>query len=235
MASAAAHALTSGSLSSSLTRPHATSDSRLLTNLVKCEKALSSHLDEEVKAAHTASAALAAWGTSEAPDIAATANRLSNLLNAVADVQRTHVQAIEGYRSALKDVLDREQSIRTVVRDRDILVGRLIKASKKTKGTDAERAEKVNRAQVSRTEDELDWLVVEGSGNRPWLHTSTFFYCDLSRSGPNCYYYAPKPYTDSLNPLPTLLLFSFQTRSSTFSFLLCLPKTPLSHSSILSA
>ena len=63
-------------------------------------------------------------------------------------MQSTHVAAIEGYRAALKDVADREASIRSVVRDRDILVGRLIKASNKAASSShskspEERAEKV--------------------------------------------------------------------------------------------
>ncbi|PWN49726.1 hypothetical protein IE53DRAFT_369519 [Violaceomyces palustris] len=118
---------------SNLSRPHPT-DSRLLQNLIKGEKTYVEHLASSTGAALAASSALTAWGTSEAPDIAAASQALSELLDSVAEAQRTHVQAIEGYRSALKDVLDREQSIRSVVRDRDILVGRLVKASKKKIG-----------------------------------------------------------------------------------------------------
>lgn len=144
-------------IASNLSRPHPT-DSRLLQNLIKSEKSYVEALSTSVQYAHGASSALSAWGTSEAPDIASASDALSEMLNAVADAQRTHVQAIDGYRSALKDVLDREQSIRSVVRDRDILVGRLIKASKKkpTKreialggGASAEeKSERVAEAQV---------------------------------------------------------------------------------------
>ncbi|KAN0059973.1 hypothetical protein ACQY0O_007946 [Thecaphora frezii] len=115
---------------SNLSRPHPT-DSRLLQNLIKGEKAYIDNLASSSASAHAAASALAAWGTSEAPDIARASQTLAEILTSVADAERTHVQALEGYRGALKDVLDREQSIRSVVRDRDILVGRLIKASKK--------------------------------------------------------------------------------------------------------
>lgn len=134
------------------TRHVAPSDSRLLSNLIKAERNYITHLRSSVNAAHGASSSLSAWGTSEAPDVADASGRLANLLSACADVQSTHVAAIEGYRAALKDVADREASIRTVFRDRDILVSRLIKASQKSasassKKSPEERAEKVAKAQ----------------------------------------------------------------------------------------
>jgi len=149
---AAANALASGTFTSHLSRPHAASDSRLLANLIKSERNYISNLHSTVSSAHAASSALSAWGTSEAPDVADTSSRLSSLLSACTDVQNTHVAAIEGYRAALKDVADREASIRNVVRDRDILVSRLIKASNKSasnssKKSPEERAEKVAIAQ----------------------------------------------------------------------------------------
>ncbi|SPO37208.1 uncharacterized protein PSFLO_02680 [Pseudozyma flocculosa] len=137
---------------SNLSRPHPT-DSRLLQNLIKGEKSYIDNLASSSASAYAAASALAAWGTSEAPDIARASQALAEVLASVADAERTHVQALEGYRSALKDVLDREQSIRSVVRDRDILVGRLIKASKKKVGKKDhglsydERNEKVLAAQ----------------------------------------------------------------------------------------
>ncbi|KAJ1022564.1 hypothetical protein NDA16_003553 [Ustilago loliicola] len=137
---------------SNLSRPHPT-DSRLLQNLIKGEKGYIDNLAASSQSGYAAASSLAAWGTSEAPDISKASQMLSEILASVADAQRTHVQALEGYRSALKDVLDREQSIRSVVRDRDILVGRLIKASKKKVSkkdsglSQGEKMEKVNAAQ----------------------------------------------------------------------------------------
>ena len=149
---AAANALATGTFTSHLSRPHAASDSRLLSNLIKSERNYISSLHSSVSSGHAASSALSAWGTSEAPDVADTSARLASLLSACTDVQSTHVAAIEGYRAALKDVADRESSIRNVVRDRDILVSRLIKASNKNASTSSkkspeERAEKVALAQ----------------------------------------------------------------------------------------
>ncbi len=131
----------------------ASTDSRLLQNLIKGEKSYIDNLAAASHSGYAAASALAAWGTSEAPDISKASQTLAEILASVADAQRTHVQALEGYRSALKDVLDREHSIRSVVRDRDILVGRLIKASKKKVSkkdsglSQDEKMEKVNAAQ----------------------------------------------------------------------------------------
>ncbi|CAO1621976.1 unnamed protein product [Parajaminaea phylloscopi] len=131
MAVATASALLPNSISLSMTRPHATTDSRLLQNLIKAEKGYTTQLAATVTSSQAAAAALKAWGTSEARDVASTSSHLADLLSDVADAQGNHLEAIRGYREALKDVADREASIRTIVRDRDILVSRLIKASKK--------------------------------------------------------------------------------------------------------
>ncbi|KAK0554067.1 hypothetical protein OC845_000881 [Tilletia horrida] len=117
-------------ISQQLSRQHI-SDSRLLNSLYKAEKAYADHQAAAVAAALAASSALSSWGTSEPVDIATAAAEIADGLAQVANAQRVHVQAIEGYRTALKDVLDREQSIRSIVRDRDILVKRLIKADQK--------------------------------------------------------------------------------------------------------
>lgn len=149
---AAATALATGTLTSHLNRPHAASDSRLLSNLIKAERNHISDLRSTVSSALAASSALSAWGTSEAPDINDTSTGLATLLSACSDVQSTHIAAIETYRAALKAVVDRETSMRSIVRDRDILVSRLIKASNKnasetSKKSPEERAEKVETAQ----------------------------------------------------------------------------------------
>jgi hypothetical protein len=134
----------------SLQRAHPSAESRLLANLIKAERAYIQHLAAAVGASQVAASALSAWGTSEPADIADAAARLAALLSQAAEMQQTHVAAIDGYRSALKDVADREHSLRSVVRDRDILVGRLIKASKQSsssKRSPEERAERVAHAQ----------------------------------------------------------------------------------------
>lgn len=57
--------------------------------------------------------------------------RITQLLAACSDSQRTYLASISAYRGSLKEVLEREATLRTVVRDREILVGRLIKLGNK--------------------------------------------------------------------------------------------------------
>ncbi|KAK4054728.1 hypothetical protein OIV83_000652 [Microbotryomycetes sp. JL201] len=57
--------------------------------------------------------------------------RISQLLAACGESQKAYINALSAWRASLKDVLDRENSLRTVVRDREILVGRLIKLGNK--------------------------------------------------------------------------------------------------------
>lgn len=63
--------------------------------------------------------------------------RITQLLANCADSQRRYLSSLSVYRSSLKQVLERESTLRTVVRDREILVGRLIKLGNKKPGDSA--------------------------------------------------------------------------------------------------
>jgi len=106
-------------------------DSRALQSLIKAEKAYVDDLFQATSSARSAASSLLAWGMSETPDLEHASETVTRWLEEVARAQTTHAQALEGYRAALKDMLDREQAIRAIVRDRDILLNRVIKASKK--------------------------------------------------------------------------------------------------------
>lgn len=75
--------------------------------------------------------------------------RISQLIATCSDSQRLYLQALSAYRAALKEVLAREQALRTVLRDREILVNRLIKiGNKKVKdGQEADHQHKLDDAQ----------------------------------------------------------------------------------------
>lgn len=57
--------------------------------------------------------------------------RIGTLLGTCAESQRTYLDALTSYRASLKDVLMRESDIRTILRDREILVSRLVTLTKK--------------------------------------------------------------------------------------------------------
>jgi len=102
--------------------------------------------------AATAGSALSAWSVADSadtPDLMDAAIRISQLIATCSDSQRLYLQALSAYRAALKEVLAREQALRTVLRDREILVNRLIKiGNKKVKdGQEADHQHKLDDAQ----------------------------------------------------------------------------------------
>ncbi|GAA5824844.1 hypothetical protein JCM3770_001141 [Rhodotorula araucariae] len=109
-------------------------DTRLLANLLKTEKDALAAFKHYSLTAATAGSALSAWSVADSadtPDLMDAAIRISQLLATCSDSQRLYLQALAAYRAALKEVLTREQALRTVVRDREILVNRLIKIGNK--------------------------------------------------------------------------------------------------------
>ncbi|WFD36624.1 hypothetical protein MCUN1_003509 [Malassezia cuniculi] len=104
-------------------------DSRALQNLLKSEKSYGEHLLTATSASLSAASSLAAWGISETPDLDHAAQDVAHWLEESARGQRMLVVAIDGYRAALKDILDREHNIANIVRDRDILLSRVLKES----------------------------------------------------------------------------------------------------------
>lgn len=75
--------------------------------------------------------------------------RISQLLANCTDAQRLYLQALGTYRSSLKEIMARETALRTVVRDREILVNRLIKVGNKKpkEGHEREHEMKLEDAQ----------------------------------------------------------------------------------------
>ncbi|GAA5939916.1 hypothetical protein JCM3775_007149 [Rhodotorula graminis] len=127
-------------------------DTRLLANLLKTEKDAATAFKHYAHTAATAGSALSAWSVADSadtPDLMDAAIRISQLIATCSDSQRLYLQALSAYRAALKEVLAREQALRTVLRDREILVNRLIKiGNKKVKdGQEADHQHKLDDAQ----------------------------------------------------------------------------------------
>ncbi|BGP45009.1 hypothetical protein JCM10450v2_000824 [Rhodotorula kratochvilovae] len=145
-----------GGAGARVTRPPAAMpslhDTRLLANLLKTEKDALTAFKHYSLTAATAGSALSAWSVADSADtgdLMDAAIRISQLLATCSDSQRLYLQALSAYRAALKEVLAREQALRTVVRDREILVNRLIKiGNKKPKdGHEADHQAKLDDAQ----------------------------------------------------------------------------------------
>lgn len=126
-------------------------DSRALQSLIKAEKAYMDDLLNATSSAFSAASSLHAWGLSETPDLAQATGHVSRLLEGVVHAQKTYAYALDQYRQSLKDMLDREHSIRSIVRDRDILMNRVIKCSQR----------KPSRWEMMKGEDEFQARIVD--------------------------------------------------------------------------
>lgn len=131
-------------------------DSRALQTLIKTEKTYVDDMLTATSAAISAASSLHAWGLSETPDLDEATGAVAHMLEAAANAQKTYSQALHQYRDSLKDMLDREQSIRSIVRDRDILMNRIIKYSqKKPSRWEMIKGEEEYQARIADTEREL--------------------------------------------------------------------------------
>ncbi|GAA6043158.1 hypothetical protein JCM8097_004347 [Rhodosporidiobolus ruineniae] len=133
-------------------------DTRLLNNLLKTEKDALQAFKHYTLTASSASAALSAWSVADSADtgdIMDAALRISTLLSTLTDSQRTYLHALTSYRASLKDVLARETALRTVVRDREILVNRLIKIGNKRPKGESERQVEEHVRKVEEAQREL--------------------------------------------------------------------------------
>lgn len=131
-------------------------DSRALQTLIKTEKVYADDLLTATSAALSAASSLHAWGLSETPDLDEATAVVARMLEGVAQAQKTYAQSLEQYRQSLKDMLDREHSIRSIVRDRDILLNRVIKYSqKKPSRWEMTKGEEEYQIRISDTEREL--------------------------------------------------------------------------------
>ncbi|KAG5643468.1 hypothetical protein DXG03_000900 [Asterophora parasitica] len=112
---------------------HRPADSRLLANLLHHEKDYSKHLHALLDPAHASLSAFSAYASASAPPV-------SNGLLAVATSLSGADEALARYAGAVDECMERlkyikilEDEVANIVRDREILVNRLIKASKSNK------------------------------------------------------------------------------------------------------
>ncbi|CAE6435766.1 unnamed protein product [Rhizoctonia solani] len=105
-------------------------DNRLLTNLIKCEKDHHSALLGLLVRSHTSLAALSAYASTASPPVAQALRGCIQSFAAADEGLRGYAAALEGWKEELKEVKRVEDELKAVVKDKDILVNRLIKASK---------------------------------------------------------------------------------------------------------
>ncbi|KAG2123238.1 hypothetical protein DEU56DRAFT_830470 [Suillus clintonianus] len=121
---------------------HRPPDSRLLSNLIAHEKEYTKHLSALFPISHAALASLSAFAVaspsaipSSSVSLAQTIGTIVDILAGVDDALQLYNQAVENWRDQLGHLIKLEEDIAAILRDREILVTRLIKVSKSSKAT----------------------------------------------------------------------------------------------------
>ncbi|KAI0919593.1 hypothetical protein AcV5_001618 [Taiwanofungus camphoratus] len=112
---------------------HRPADSRLLTNLLSHEKDYSKHLVHLFDHSQTSLASFSAYASASPPQISQVIIEVAGVLSGADDALRKYVASLEWWQEQLKMLKDLEDEVGNVMRDREILVTRLIKASKSQK------------------------------------------------------------------------------------------------------
>ncbi|KZO97415.1 hypothetical protein CALVIDRAFT_536426 [Calocera viscosa TUFC12733] len=103
---------------------------RLLAALLKADTSTTTALSSFLTASHTSHAALSAYASVHQPPLGDVLRAIEASLRGVHEAVRTYVGAMELWTGELGELKEREEEVGQVRRDRDILVTRLIKASK---------------------------------------------------------------------------------------------------------
>ncbi|KAK0481980.1 hypothetical protein EDD18DRAFT_1202270 [Armillaria luteobubalina] len=109
---------------------HRPADSRLLTNLLSQEKDHSKQLQSLLNSSNVALTSLAAYASACPPPASQVILSVAGSLAGAAEAFRAYAVSIEQWRDYLTGLKDLEDEVAHVMRDREILVTRLIKASK---------------------------------------------------------------------------------------------------------
>lgn len=122
---------------------HRPPDSRLLSNLIAHEKEYTKHLSALFPISHAALASLSAFAaaspsaipSSSSVSLAQTIGTIVDVLSGADDALQLYNQAVDNWRDQLGHLIKLEEDIAAILRDREILVTRLIKISKSSKTT----------------------------------------------------------------------------------------------------
>ncbi|KAI0313802.1 hypothetical protein OF83DRAFT_1139801 [Amylostereum chailletii] len=115
---------------------HRPPDSRLLSSLSAQESTYYKHLISLLDThAQSSLSALAAYASAASPAVSRGIMGVAGSLAGADEALRKYAQAVDAWRSALEEIRQAEEDVGRVGRDREILVTRLIKASKSQKPT----------------------------------------------------------------------------------------------------
>ncbi|ESK83648.1 hypothetical protein Moror_2178 [Moniliophthora roreri MCA 2997] len=112
---------------------HRPTDSRLLANLISHEKDYSKHLQTLLDTSHASYNSLTAYASASPPPASQVVLAVASSLYNADEALRGYAVAVEQWRQYLVDLKELEDELGNIMRDREILVTRLLKASKSSK------------------------------------------------------------------------------------------------------
>ncbi|KAK7037881.1 hypothetical protein R3P38DRAFT_3350092 [Favolaschia claudopus] len=124
-------------------------DSRLLANLLTQEKDYAKHLATLLDHSNASIASVTAYASASSPASAHLILAVANSLAAADDALRNYAVAVDRWRDYLKGLKALEDEVGNIMRDREILVTRLIKASKPSISPHSSSALPISQSQAS--------------------------------------------------------------------------------------
>ncbi|KAH9943606.1 hypothetical protein B0H21DRAFT_865863 [Amylocystis lapponica] len=114
---------------------HRPADSRLLSNLLSHEKDYSKHFASILDYSQASLASFSAYASASAPPTSQVIIAVAGAIAGADEALRKYVVSLDQWQQQLKALKDLEEEVGNIMRDREILVTRLIKASKQQKPT----------------------------------------------------------------------------------------------------
>ncbi|KAF9478744.1 hypothetical protein BDN70DRAFT_986054 [Pholiota conissans] len=114
---------------------HRPADSRLLSNLLQQEKEYSKQLAQVIESSNASLASFAAYAAASSPPTSHVIMAVAGSLAAADESLRRYATGVDEWREAMRSLKDAEEEVGNIMRDREILVTRLIKASKPKNGS----------------------------------------------------------------------------------------------------
>ncbi|KAF8152151.1 hypothetical protein B0H34DRAFT_754858 [Crassisporium funariophilum] len=109
---------------------HRPADSRLLTNLLQQEKDYSKQLTQLLEASNASLSSFTAYASASPPPASNVILSVAGSLAAADEALRRYAVGVDEWRETMRMLKDMEDDVGNIMRDREILVTRLIKASK---------------------------------------------------------------------------------------------------------
>lgn len=112
---------------------HRPADSRLLTNVLSHEKEYAKQLQALLASSQASLASFTAYAAASPPPTSQTILKVAGILSATDSALAAYAAAVDQWREAMRALQALEDEVGNIVRDREILVTRLIKVSKSQK------------------------------------------------------------------------------------------------------